>query len=189
LEVTVVDTSGSLSCPPRIMERLQLVLVELSRTTEGVFVNPPDTRQKLIDNITLCTIEGCRHELVDAFAHPFNVGKLAIPLRPLDFSESRIRELAQVFYETNTAFNIITPMVLWYPQMTVPEIELEYTELVRMFASEGVNFFVGSDDHWTGVGNVAWAEKILQSANVPQKQYIDPRSYLNLNEAEFISPE
>ena len=178
LEVTVVNTNGDLSCPGEIMDRVDIVLAELSRTTEGVFVNPPGDRHKLIDNVTKCMIEGCRHDVVDAFAHPFNVGKLAIPLRPLEFTEPRIQEIARVFFETNTAFNIITPMVLWYPHMTVIDISQEYTQIVRIFASEGVRFFVGSDDHWTGVGNTAWAERILEAAGVPEEQYFDPGSYI-----------
>lgn len=54
----------------------------------------------------------------------------------------------------------------------------EYTELVRNFASEGVPFVMGSDNHWTGTGSLYWARHVLQDAQVPSSQYIDPHSYL-----------
>lgn len=178
LEVTVVNTKGDLSASPEVMAPLDFVLAELSRTTEGSFLNPPDNKEELIDNVTRCMIEGCRHERVDAFAHPFNVGWFPIALRPLDFSEARLREIAHAFRDSGTAFNIITPMVLWFPEMPVPDIAREYTQVVRVFAAEGVRFVMGSDDHWTGVGNLAWAEMVLEAAEVPQSQYVDPQSYL-----------
>lgn len=179
LEVTVVNVDGDLSAPPEVTARLDFVLAELSRTTEGAFRNPPGSKRELIDNVSRCMVEGCRHECVDAFAHPFNVGWFPIPLRPLDFSEARLREIAQAFRDSNTAFNIITPMVLWFPQMSVPDITREYTEVVSIFAAEGVRFVMGSDDHWTGVGNLAWAEMVLEAACVPSSQHVNPRSYLD----------
>ena len=178
LEVTVVNNKGELSVTDEQILKLDIMLVELSSQTEGVFENPPASKQKLMDNIVRCMVNVCSNEYVDAFAHPFNVGKLAIPLKPLDFPEVHIREIAKVFYETKTAFNIISPMCLWFPYMHVLEIAREYTEIVRIFADEDVKFVMGSDDHWTGVGYLDWAKKILKDAKVPQSQYNDPGIYL-----------
>ena len=77
-----------------------------------------------------------------------------------------------------TAFNIISPMCLWFPAMYVSDIAKEYAEIVRIFADEGVMFVMGSDDHWTGVGYLDWAKKILEDAEVSQSQYINPDIYL-----------
>lgn len=106
LEATVLNPQGDLSISANLAERVDIVLADMDCKS------PTHDRQHLVDHVTRCMIEGCRHQYVHAWAHPFNVGALAIPLRPLDFPEHRLREIAQAFAATNTAFNIVNPMHL-----------------------------------------------------------------------------
>ena len=52
-------------------------------------------------------------------------------------------------------------------------------EIVKFFAERGVKFTIGSDAHGIGgIGNLGWSRYVLEAANVPSVQLVNPDSFL-----------
>ena len=95
---------------------------------------------------------------------------------PADYPTHLLRELAAKMAAKSKVFDVMNDMIYWFHQASVAprEFTSQYVELVKLFAAEGVNFQVSSDDHRTGLGNTRWAQLVLNRASVPAKQIVDP---------------
>jgi len=99
-------------------------------------------------------------------------------LEPADIPRSCLEEIAVAMRENGKIFEVMNCMFWWFPKMPVRRFTEQYAEIVHLFAEAGVLFSVGSDDHRTGVGNLAWSNRLLQMADVPVEQIVVPKSFL-----------
>ena len=174
VEGTILNVSGDVSVPPGIAKRLDIVLVDFSGYTEGILRDAPPDREALIGNVIECMLNVCRNPIVDIVAHPFNLGRASIPLRPADLPSDGIERVAEAFHDHGKIFEIMNCMFWWFPNMPVGEFHREYLEIVQVFLDRGVRFSVGSDDHRTGVGNLAWSRRVIRELAIPEDQIFDP---------------
>jgi histidinol phosphatase-like PHP family hydrolase len=173
-EGVILNPTGEVSITEDVAERLDFVLVDLGARTEGIGRNSPASQARLLANVLSAVIGACRNPLVDAIAHPLNLGRFAGVLSPADFYASALIDLATVFAETDTAFEIMNQLPWWFPEHSVARITAEYADVLHLFARFGVRFVLGSDTHsCCGVGNLRWCERVMQAAGLTEANLID----------------
>jgi histidinol phosphatase-like PHP family hydrolase len=173
-EGTILNTAGEVSVTEDIAEKLDLVLVDFSARTEGIGAGPPASAQRLIANVVSAVTNACQNPLVDAIAHPLNLGRFDAVLSPVDFGATPLIEMATVFAKTGTAFEIMNQMPWWFPDHSVARITGEYADLLHLFTQYGVGFVLGSDAHSAGaVGNLRWCRRVMEAAGIDRQHLID----------------
>lgn len=174
LEATILDPEGLLTVDADAAAHVRLVLVDLGWHARGISVDPPANPRRYEENVVAAYCAAAANPLVDALAHPFNLGRFPAVLTPDQFSRDALRRLARIMVEHNTAFEIMNQMHWWYPQMPVQEFTHEYTRLLRLFAREGVKFVVGSDAHsCCGVGNLSYCLQLMRAADIGLSQLVN----------------
>lgn len=174
VEGVILDPDGQLSVDAEDAARVRLVLVDLGSNSRGIAVDPPANAKRYEENVLAAYRNAAANPVVDALAHPFNLGRFPAVLTPDQFSRDGLRDLARVMVDHNTAFEIMNQMFWWYPQMTVPEFTAEYVRLLRTFAREGVKFIVGSDAHSCGaVGNLGYCLQLMRAAGIGLSQLVN----------------
>lgn len=174
VEATILDAEGQLSVDAEAASHVRLVLVDLGWSARGISVDPPANPRRYEENVLAAYAAAAANPLVDALAHPFNLGRFPAVLTPDQFSRESLRRLALLMVEHNTAFEIMNQIHWWYPQMPVAEFTHEYVRLLRVFAREGVKFVVGSDAHsCCGVGNLAYCLHLMRAADIGRSQLVD----------------
>jgi putative hydrolase len=174
VEGVILDAEGRLSVDAEDAARVRLVLVDLGWNSRGIAVDPPANARRYEENVLAAYRAAAANPVVDALAHPFNLGRFPAVLTPDQFSRDGLRELARVMVDHNTAFEIMNQMFWWYPQMPVPEFTAEYVRLLRTFAREGVKFVVGSDAHSCGaVGNLGYCLQLMRAADIGLSQLVN----------------
>jgi histidinol phosphatase-like PHP family hydrolase len=177
VEGTILDTRGTLSVDEAIAGKLDIVLVDLGKLTQGVYTNAPCDPGKLCRNIADAYIYACGNPLVNIIAHPFNVGRLQANICIDDFPDNLLMQVADAFVAGGKAFEIMNMMSWWFPSMPVKELTRSYLRVVRIFAERGVIFALGSDAHSAcGVGNLGWANQIVEKVNL-HNQLIERITY------------
>lgn len=176
-EATALDATGRISIDERHAARLEWLLCDLGGQSEGTLRNPPADKQRYIENVIRTYLGLCDVPYLDAIAHPFNTGNTRPSALPADYPQHLLRELAAKMADKGKAFDVMNDMIYWFHQTSIAPRELtaQYVELVRLFAAAGVKFQVSSDDHRTGLGNTRWAQLVLNRAQVPPRQIVDPR--------------
>jgi len=174
VEATVLNTKGEISMNEEAFAKLDIVLVDFGGQTEGVFRNPPSSKEKIVANVTECLVSVAENPLFHILAHPFNLGRISEPLEPADIPRSCLEEIATAMRENGKIFEVMNCTFWWFPEMPVRRFTEQYVEIVRLFAEAGVLFSAGSDDHRTGVGNLAWSNRVLQMAEVSAERIVDP---------------
>lgn len=176
-EATALDASGRISIDERHAAKLEWVLCDLGGQSQGTLRNTPADKQTYLENVVRTYLGLCDVPYLDAIAHPFNTGNTRPAALPADYPESLLRELAAKMADKGKAFDVMNDMIYWFHQTSIAPRELtaQYVELVKLFAAAGVKFQVSSDDHRTGLGNTRWSQLILNRANVPPAQIVDPR--------------
>jgi putative hydrolase len=174
VEATILDTEGQISLSSETAHDLQLVLVDFSGATRGIAKDPPVSEQRLVENVIAALENVVANPLVDAIAHPFNLGRWEAKLNPSALPMVGLRRVAEAMVKYEVAFEIMNQMPWWYPEMSVADFEHEYGQLLRVFAHEGVKFIVGSDAHSCGgVGNLRWCKRMMAEANIGRSQLVD----------------
>ncbi|MBM3498132.1 MAG: hypothetical protein FJX74_05620 [Armatimonadetes bacterium] len=173
-EGVILNPAGEISITEEIAARLDFVLVDFGGRTEGIAADPPANQARLIKNVVSAVTKACANPLVDAIAHPLNLGRFPAVLSPVDFKAAPLIEMATAFEETRTAFEIMNQLPWWFPDHSVERITAEYADVLHLFARFGVRFIVGSDAHSCGaVGNLRWCERVMAAAGLGDEHLID----------------
>lgn len=174
VEAMILDTEGTVSVDREAAAMVQFVLADLGSLTRGVAVDPPASVKRYEENVLAAVANAARNPVVDAIAHPFNLGRFDAVLTPEQISRDGLRRVARVMVEYNVAFEIMNQIHWWFPQMTVAEFTRDYSLLLRIFAREGVKFVVGSDAHSCGaVGNLHYCSQLMQAAGIERSQLVN----------------
>lgn len=176
-EATALDATGRISIDERHAAKLQWLLCDLGGQSEGTLRNPPTDKRQYVENVIRTYLGLCDVPWLDAIAHPFNTGNTRPSALPADYPQHMLRELAAKMADKGKVFDVMNDTIYWFHQTTIAPRELtaQYVELVKLFAAAGVRFQVSSDDHRTGLGNTRWSQLILNRAQVPLSQIVDPR--------------
>jgi putative hydrolase len=173
-EGTIRNRDGEVSVSPETAARLDLVLVDLGSETQGIGREPPADAARLMDNVVNAVVNACRNPVVDAIAHPLNLGRFPAMLSPVDFGARPLIEMATAFAETHTAFEIMNQLPWWYPEHSIERITAEYADVLRVFKRYGVEFVLGSDAHSCGaVGNFRWCYRVMDLAGITAEHLVD----------------
>ncbi|MGE5294367.1 MAG: PHP domain-containing protein [Solirubrobacterales bacterium] len=176
-EATALDASGRISIDERHAAKLEWVLCDLGGQSEGTLRNTPTDKQTYLENVIRTYLALCDVPYLDAISHPFNTGNTRPSALPADYPPGLLRELAEKMADKGKTFDVMNDTIYWFHQTSIAPRELtaQYVELVRLFAAAGVKFQVSSDDHRTGLGNTRWSQLVLNRAQVPPTQIVDPK--------------
>ncbi|MEN6303418.1 MAG: PHP domain-containing protein [Armatimonadia bacterium] len=179
MEVQIRDHLGTLALTESEATLVQFVLADMGGTTKGIAVDPPAQIERYLDNVFRATLAAVQNPLVDALAHPFNLGRFPAQVTPGQLPRTGLREVAAALYETDTAFEIMNQMPWWYPDMPVAQFTLEYADVLALMAEKNVKFVLGSDAHSCGaVGNHGWCRRVMELAGIEKSQVVDlPRKF------------
>ncbi len=174
LEGVILDTEGTVSVEPEDAARVSLVLVDLGMRTRGIGLDPPASVKRYHDNVLAAIANAAQNPVVDAIAHPFNLGRFGAVINPEQLSREGLRRVARILYDRNVAFEIMNQAYWWYPQLGIDEFTRDYCGVLRLFAREGVKFVVGSDAHSAGaVGNLRYCLRLMRGADIELSQLVD----------------
>lgn len=179
IEVTVMDAQGKLHLSERDASLVQFVLADFGGTTRGIAIDPPANLERYLDNVFRATLAVIQNPLVDALAHPFNLGRFPATVTPAQLPRNALRECAAALFEKDTAFEIMNQMSWWYPEMTTEQFTYEYADLLALMAEANVKFVLGSDAHSCGaVGSQGWCLRAMELAGIGKSQVLDlPRKF------------
>jgi len=173
-EGVILNPRGEITITEDVAEKLDFVLVDFGGKTEGIAVDPPARQARLIANVVSAVTKACESPLVDAIAHPLNLGRFPAVLSPVDFQAPALIEMATAFEQTNTAFEVMNQLPWWFPEHSIERITAEYADVLHLFARFGVRFIVGSDAHSCGaVGNLRWCERVMALAGLGDEHLIE----------------
>jgi histidinol phosphatase-like PHP family hydrolase len=178
-EVAIQDSDGRVLLADSERALLRFVMADLGGSTRGIAVDPPASLDRYFANVFRAYQGVVANRLVDALAHPFNLGRFPANVTPAQLPRSGLRELAAAMYERDVAFEIMNQMCFWYPDLKVDQFTREYVDLLALFAEENVKFVLGSDAHSAGaVGNVRWCLRAMGMASIEKSQVLDlPRKF------------
>ena len=179
MEVTVQDAQGTLSLTAKEATLVEFVLADFGGSTRGISVDPPANLERYLDNVFRATLAVIANPLVDALAHPFNLGRFPATVTPGQLPREALREVAAALYEQDKAFEIMNQMGWWYPDMPTAQFNYEYADLLALMAEANVKFVLGSDAHSCGaVGAQGWCLKVMALAGIEKSQVLDlPRKF------------
>lgn len=179
LEVTIQDAEGRLILVETEARLVQWVLADLGGSTRGIAVDPPASVDRFFANVFRCYQAVVANPLVNVLAHPFNLGRFPATCTPAQLPRNALRELAAAMAAQDVAFEIMNQMYWWFPDMPVGQFNLEYADLLALFAEANVHFVIGSDTHsCCGVGNDRWCQHIMALAGIEKSQVLDlPRKF------------
>ena len=183
LEASILDTEGALSVGAEEAAAVRFVLADMGEGTRGVAVDPPASIKRYEENLLAAMSNAAQNPVVDAIAHPFNLGRFDAALTPEQLSRSGLRRLAGTMADSNVAFEIMNEAHWWYPRMPVAEFTREFVGVLRIFAAQGVKFVVGSDARCAGaVGNLRYCAKLIELAGIELSQLVDLARIASLRE-------
>lgn len=179
MEVTVQDASGTVPLTDSEAHLVQFVLADLGGSTRGIAVDPPANIERYLDNVFRAVLGVIQNPLVDALAHPFNLGRFPAMVTPAQLPRSALREVAAAMFERDVAFEIMNQMSWWFPDQPTVQFSFEYADLLALMAEANVKFVLGSDAHSCGaVGAQGWSLRAMDLAGIGKSQVLDlPRKF------------
>jgi histidinol phosphatase-like PHP family hydrolase len=176
-EATALESTGRISIDERHAAKLEWVLCDLGGSSEGTLRHTPSDKREYVENVIRTYLGLCDVSYLDVIAHPFNTGNTQPAALPADYPPHLLRDLASKMAARGKVFDVMNDMIYWFHKSSIAprEFTAQYVEIVKLFAAEGVKFQVSSDDHRTGLGNTRWAQLVLDRAQVPAQQIVDPR--------------
>lgn len=179
MEVTIQDSDGRVLLTSEERTLVQYVLADMGGATRGIAVDPPASLDRFLANVFRALLAVVQNPLVDALAHPLNLGRFPANVTPGQLPRSALRELAAAMFEHDVAFEIMNQMCWWFPDMSVHQFSLEYADLLALFGDQNVKFVVGSDAHSCGaVGNDRWCQHVMRLSGIEKSQVLDiPRRF------------
>ncbi len=181
VEASLLDKDGRISIDDKAASKLDIVLCDMGWHSLGFPGDASDVpKDQIIERIVECFVNLCRNPLVDVVAHPFNFGRhTKIVITPREMGADYLLRIADEFVLRDKAFEIMNNAWWWHPLMLPREFTAQYVEVVKLFTRKDVKFTIGSDAHGIGgVGNLGWSRYVLEEANVPSGQIVDPDIYL-----------
>ncbi|MFQ6098991.1 MAG: PHP domain-containing protein [Armatimonadota bacterium] len=173
-EATILNLDGETTIDDWHAGALDFVLADFGERTQGVAAEPPATKARLIDNVVTAMVNACKNPVVNAIAHPFNLGRVPGDLHLSDIPRASLEIVGQALAESETAFEIMNQMYWWWPEEPVHRFMSGYVELVRVLRDTDAKFVLGSDAHSAGaVGNLTWALHVVEQAEVPPAQIVN----------------
>ncbi len=173
-EATILDPSGRVSITREQAAMLRWVLVDFGGRTEGIGSNPPATVEGFLANVERAMIAAAQNPVVDAIAHPFNLGRFPARVEPGDLPRDMLGRIASAMAEAGCAFEIMNQAYWWYPELKVQDFVEQFVPVLRLFAEAGVLFVVGSDAHSAGaVGNLRFCVELMERAGIGRDQLVD----------------
>lgn len=174
IEVAVQDSEGRLRLTSEDRALVRYVLADIGGATRGIAVDPPASLDRFCANVFRALLAVVQNPLVDALAHPFNLGRFPANVTPAQLPRSGLRELAAAMFEHDVAFEIMNQMCWWFPDVPVHQFSLEYADVLALFAEQNVKFVIGSDAHSCGaVGNDRWCQHVMRLAGIERSQVLD----------------
>jgi len=175
VEAEIIDESGGTTLTEEVRSKLDIALAHWS----GKGLPWTSDKNEIIEHFVECMVNICSNPLVDVIAHPFNIGRAPAEIALDDISTEDYRRIARAFRDGGKYFEVMNNMWWWFPDTKPSLFREQYLRIVRIFASEGVKFSIGSDAHSVGgAGNIAWSQRLLRDAGVGEEQLIDPASFL-----------
>lgn len=173
-EVVILNPDGDVSITREAARYFRWIIADFGTRTAGVGFAVPATVQGLLKNVEQAMARAASNPLVDAIAHPFNLGRWEARLNPEDLPEEMLRRIAEAMAANECAYELSAQAWWWYPDLAVDEYLRQITPVLRVFSNTGVYFAVGSDAHSAcGVGNMAFAERMMREAGITRDQLID----------------
>jgi histidinol phosphatase-like PHP family hydrolase len=173
-ELAIQDSEGRVLFADSERALLRFVLADLGGSTRGIAVDPPASLDRYFGNVFRAYQGVVANPLVDALAHPFNLGRFPANVTPAQLPRSGLRELAAAMFERDVAFEIMNQMCWWFPDMPVTQFDLEYADVLALFGEANVKFVISSDAHSCGaVGNDRWCQHIMRLAGLEKSQVLD----------------
>ncbi|MBI4977593.1 MAG: PHP domain-containing protein [Spirochaetes bacterium] len=178
IEAQIRDASGATTVPQQETEKLDIILVDIGGMTEGVFRNPPASKQMAIKNAVTAYVNVSADPLVDIVAHPFNLGRTPSGIASTDITDADVRTVARAFAANGMIFEIMNSSWWWFPDEDIASFTKRYADIVRIAAEENVRLSKGSDAHAVcGVGMLSWVDRVIAMAGV-EKAIIDPSMFV-----------
>jgi histidinol phosphatase-like PHP family hydrolase len=174
VEAVVLNCDGELSLRPSEARLVRWVLAELSYHTEGIGHDAPASLEGFLANVERCLCAAAASPLVDALAHPFNLGRFAARVNPEDLPRPMLQRIARAMVENDCAYELMNQAYWWHPDLGVGEYVEQIIPVLRLFAEMGVTFTVGSDAHSVcGVGNLVFAHYLMEAAGIGREALVD----------------
>lgn len=174
VEGVILDASGRVSVSREQARMVRWVLVDMAWRTKGVGDNPPATLDGVLANVEAAMCAAAANPVVDAIAHPLNMGRFQACLNPEDFPRDMLARIASAMAEARCAFEIMNQAYWWHPELSVSEYVEQMVPILQLFAEAGVNFVVGSDAHSAGaVGNLTFCQTLMKAAGIGRDMLID----------------
>lgn len=170
----ITDQTGALDIPEDAIGIAPITYAGLTGRTRGVAVDPPAKKDRYIGNLLQAMLGAVANPAITALAWPFNIGQFPAPLSPSQLPRGGLTEIAAAMAERDVAFEVCSRMQWWFPELSVAAFTAEYAELLALFAAHRVKFVLSSAAHCAdGVGNLAYAVKLLEQAGIGRSQVVD----------------
>lgn len=173
-EVVILNPDGDLSISREEARYFRWIIADLSTQTAGVGREVPATVQRFLENVERALVKAAANPLLDAIAHPFNLGRWEAKLNPEDLPEDMLGRIAEAMSANECAYELSAQAWWWHPDISVDEYLRQITPVLRIFSQAGVYFAVGSDAHSAcGVGNLSFVSRMMRAAGITRDQLID----------------
>lgn len=173
-EAVILNPAGKVSIGREQARLLRWVLADFGGRSEGIGANPPATVQGFLSNVESAMCAAVANPVVDAVAHPFNLGRFPARANPEDLPRDMVGRIAEALAAHGCAYEIMNQAFWWHPDLSVEEYVEQIVPVLRLFADEGVNFVVGSDAHSSGaVGNLGFCERLMAAAGLGWDHLVD----------------
>ncbi len=188
VEATILNPRGDVSISIDEARRVCWILADFSQRTEGIARNVPATVGGFLKNIEQAMVNAAANPVVDAIAHPFNLGRWEATLNPEDLPADMIARVAEAFARNGCAYELMDQAYWWHPDISVAEYVRQITPILRVFSEAGVNFCAGSDAHSCGgVGNLGFVRRMMREAGINRDQLVDLEALNDLRRHEQAS--
>ena len=179
VEATATDIQGHVSVAEPDLIGVELTLVDVGYETAGLAFAIPQGRSRQLDAIFSLYNRLAANPLVDVLAHPFTFGRFGLDITLDDVPDECLRELGTTLAARGAAFEINNGVWWWWPQFHPMQLAEAYARVVAAVADGGARFTLASDAHCnTGVGNLAWAQKVATLAGLNTNHWADVEQLL-----------
>jgi histidinol phosphatase-like PHP family hydrolase len=174
VEATILNPRGDVSIRTEEAALVRWVMADFSHMTEGVARNVPATMGGFLKAVEQAMVNAAANPVVDAIAHPFNLGRWEARLNPEDLPADMIARVAEAFAANGCVYELMDQAHWWHPDIAVAEYLRQITPVLRVFSEAGVYFCAGSDAHSSGaVGNLGFVRRMMREAGITRDQLVD----------------